>query len=77
MAVAQAQESPVAPDGKPFSLLVQSSENGGISYEFGIRFSTLDSAKETVRALIQLGHIYSAIVLEEKAHLFQQPRAVV
>ena len=77
MAVAYAQEMPVAPDGKPFSLLVQSSEQGNISYEFGVRFSTLDSAKETVRALIQLGHIHGAVVLEEKAHLFKQPKAVV
>jgi hypothetical protein len=77
MAVGYAQEAQVAPDGKPFSLLVQTSEQGNISYEFGVRFSSLESAKETVNALIQLGHIFGAVVMEDKAHLYRKPRPVI
>jgi len=76
MAVAVAQSMPIAPEGKPFSLLVQSTEGGGINFEFGISFGSLESAKETVSALIQLGHIHGAVILEEKGRLIRAPKVV-
>jgi len=76
MAVAAAQSMPIAPEGKPFSLLIQRSEGGGTDFEFGISFGSLESAKETVTALIQLGHIHGALILEEKGRLIRAPRVV-
>ncbi len=61
----------VPPDGLAFFLILTSGENGIIQPHWGLRFSTFESAKEGLTALIAVGAAYSGFVCEDREYLFR------